>query len=108
MENALLVGLSRQMALSNELDIVANNIANIDTTGYKSDNAQFGAFLMPDAREDDFSGNDRRVEVTCRSAETGSISARAHCTRTGNPLDVAISGNAFTCRADATRPALHP
>ena len=50
MENALLVGLSRQMALSNELDIVANNIANIDTTGYKSDNALFGAFLMRRAR----------------------------------------------------------
>ena len=33
MENALLVGLSRQMALSHELDVVANNIANIDTTG---------------------------------------------------------------------------
>ncbi|MGH6676729.1 MAG: flagellar basal body protein, partial [Xanthobacteraceae bacterium] len=30
MENALLVGLSRQMALTHDIDIVANNIANID------------------------------------------------------------------------------
>ena len=44
MENALLVGLSRQMALTHELDVIANNIANIDTTGFKSDNALFANF----------------------------------------------------------------
>ena len=61
MENALLVGLSRQMALSHELDVIANNIANIDTTGYKADNAAFSEFLMPDASDNDFSGKDKRV-----------------------------------------------
>ena len=35
MDNALYVGLSRQMVLRRELDIVANNIANADTTGFK-------------------------------------------------------------------------
>ena len=35
MDNALYVGLSRQMMLRREMDIVANNIANIDTTGFK-------------------------------------------------------------------------
>ena len=35
MDNALYVGLSRQMTLRRELDIVANNIANADTTGFK-------------------------------------------------------------------------
>jgi len=35
MDNALYVGLSRQMTLRHELDIVANNIANADTTGFK-------------------------------------------------------------------------
>ena len=61
MENALLVGLSRQMALSHELDIVANNIANIDTTGYKADNALFAQYLMPKASDDQFTGSDRRI-----------------------------------------------
>ena len=37
MENALLVGLSRQIALQRELDVVANNIANLNTTGFKAD-----------------------------------------------------------------------
>ena len=33
MENALLVGLSRQMVLGRQLDVVANNIANLNTNG---------------------------------------------------------------------------
>jgi flagellar basal body rod protein FlgG len=41
MQNSLLVGLSRQMSLSHQIDIIANNIANIDTTGFKADNAAF-------------------------------------------------------------------
>ncbi|MGH6966578.1 MAG: flagellar basal-body rod protein FlgF [Phenylobacterium sp.] len=35
MDNALYVGLSRQMVLRREMDIVANNIANADTSGFK-------------------------------------------------------------------------
>ena len=35
MENAAYVGLSRQMTLRRELDVVANNIANQDTVGFK-------------------------------------------------------------------------
>ncbi|TMJ04368.1 MAG: flagellar biosynthesis protein FlgF, partial [Alphaproteobacteria bacterium] len=47
MENASLVGLSRQMALQRELDVVSNNIANLNTTGFKADNVVFQEFLMP-------------------------------------------------------------
>lgn len=35
MDNALFVGLSRQMLLRHEMDVVANNIANADTAGFK-------------------------------------------------------------------------
>ncbi|CAN7233567.1 flagellar basal-body rod protein FlgF [Phenylobacterium sp. LjRoot219] len=35
MENALYVALSRQMVLRRQMDIVANNIANADTAGFK-------------------------------------------------------------------------
>ena len=34
MQNTLLIGLSRQVALQRELDVVSNNIANMNTTGY--------------------------------------------------------------------------
>jgi flagellar basal-body rod protein FlgF len=94
MENALLVGLSRQMALMRELDIVANNVANINTTGYKSDNALFGEYLMPRASDQSFAGRDRRIDFVQDRASWVDMSAGA-VERTGNPLDVAIEGNAF-------------
>jgi len=94
MENALLVGLSRQMSLMRELDIVANNIANIDTTGYKADHAAFSEFLMPGARDNDFAGNDRRVSFVQDRASWIDLSPGS-IERTGNPLDLAIDGKGF-------------
>jgi flagellar basal-body rod protein FlgF len=94
MENALLVGLSRQMALGHELDIIANNVANIDTTAFKADNAAFGQYLMPRARDEQFSGSDRRISFVQDRASWIDFSPGA-VQKTGNPLDVAIDGNAF-------------
>jgi|HubBroStandDraft_2_1064218.scaffolds.fasta_scaffold287732_2 flagellar basal-body rod protein FlgF len=94
MENALLVGLSRQMALMHELDIVANNVANINTTGYKADNTLFSEYLMPRASDQSFTGRDRRVDFVQDRASWVDMSPGA-VERTGNPLDVALQGNAF-------------
>jgi flagellar basal-body rod protein FlgF len=94
MENALLVGLSRQMALSHELDIIANNIANIDTTGYKADNASFSEFLMPRASDGQFSGGDKRVSFVQDRASWIDLSPGS-IQRTGDPLNVAIDGPGY-------------
>jgi len=94
MENALLIGLSRQMALSRQLDIVANNIANIDTTGFKADNAAFSEYIMPGASDGQFSGKDRRVSFVEDRATWIDFSPGA-LQRTGNPLDVAIDGKGY-------------
>jgi flagellar basal-body rod protein FlgF/flagellar basal-body rod protein FlgG len=94
MQNALLVGLSRQMALSRELDVVANNIANIDTTGYKADNAAFTEYLMSGAKDGEFRGKDQRVSFVEDRATWIDLSPGA-LERTGNPLDVAINGKGY-------------
>jgi len=49
-ENAAYVGLSRQMTLRRELDIVANNIANADTTGFKVEQLLLGEEIGERAR----------------------------------------------------------
>jgi flagellar basal-body rod protein FlgF len=41
MQNALYVGLSRQIALHREMDVIANNLANMDTNGFKADGVTF-------------------------------------------------------------------
>jgi len=94
MENALLVGLSRQMALSHELDVVANDIANVNTTGFKADNASFSEFLMTKARDNDFSGKDKRVSFV-QDRNTWIDLSQGAVERTGNPLDIAIDGKGY-------------
>ena len=52
MENAAYVALSRQMTLRRELDIVANNIANADTTGFKVEQLLVGTEVGERARNE--------------------------------------------------------
>jgi flagellar basal-body rod protein FlgF/flagellar basal-body rod protein FlgG len=94
MENFALIGLSRQISLSRELEVVANNIANIDTTGYKADGSVFHEFLMPVARHGHFEGNDQRLSFVHDRATWHNFSNGA-LRQTGNPLDVSIDGDAF-------------
>jgi flagellar basal-body rod protein FlgF len=94
MANADLIGLSRQIALQRQLDVVANNIANLNTTGYKADNSLFERFLMPDASNEQFPGGDRQPSFVIDRATWLDMSP-GPVQRTGNPLDVAIDGNGF-------------
>jgi flagellar basal-body rod protein FlgF len=92
MQNTLLVGLSRQMALSRELDVIANNVANLDTTGFKADGSLFESFLSSAARGDETGG---RVSFV-RDRGVWHDMSQGPIEHTGNPLDVAIDGkNAF-------------
>src|SRR5436305_3387922 len=94
MENGSLVGLSRQIALARELDVIANNSANLNTTGFKADNVVFQEYLMPEARANQFAANDRLLSFVQDRATWLDLS-QGPVEQTGNPLDVAISGNAF-------------
>lgn len=94
MENALLIGLSRQMSLRRELDVVANNVANLNTTGFKADTAIFEEFIMPGASDDQFAPPDRRLSFV-QDRSTWHDLSQGPVKQTGNPLDVAIDGNAF-------------
>jgi flagellar basal-body rod protein FlgF len=94
MDNSLLIGLSGQVALSRELEIVANNLANINTTGYKSDRSMFEQILMPEANAGEFPPGSQRPSYV-RDRATWHNFGPGSILRTGGPLDVAIDGNAF-------------
>ncbi len=95
MENALLIGLSRQVALARELDVVANNIANVDTNGFKRRGTVFQEYLAPTARHEHFrAGQDRRLSYVWDRG-TALTYSQGTMERTGNPLDVAIQGDAL-------------
>ncbi|MDD1532944.1 MULTISPECIES: flagellar basal-body rod protein FlgF [unclassified Bradyrhizobium] len=94
MQNALLIGLSRQMTLERQMDVIANNVANANTNGFKADHSLFEEYLNSNAREDNFIGADRRVSYvqdrgTFRDVGPGPMEM------TKNPLDLAITGDAY-------------
>ena len=95
MENVLLIATSRQMALRREMDVIANNVANVTTNGFKRRMSTAREFQMPVASADSFRrGEDRRVSFvvdrgTPLDLRLGTLEP------TNNPMDVALSGNAF-------------
>ena len=76
------------------MNAIADNIANVNTVGFKADSSLFEEYLMPGAHEDNFKGSDRRVSyVQDRGTYRNFTQGPAEQTR--NPLDIAISGDAF-------------
>ena len=94
MENAQLIGLSRQIALQRQMDVVANNIANINTSGFKSEQLLFEEYLMPVARDRDFAALDQQLSYTDDWTTIHDMAGGA-LVQTGNPLDVALQGEGF-------------
>lgn len=94
MENALLIGLSRQMALGRELDVIANNMANVSTNGFKARQSRFQEYLMPVASADAFGAPDRKLSFVAEAGTALDVAAGA-IERTGSPLDAAIKGDGF-------------
>jgi len=93
-ENAQLISLSRQIALQRQMDVVANNMANITTTGFKGEQLLFEEYVMPVARDRDFPTMDQPLSyvqdwATVHDMGAGSIE------QTGNDLDVALNGDGF-------------
>ena len=45
MDNTTYIALSRQSSLWNQLEVVANNLANVNTTGFKKSKIEFQDLL---------------------------------------------------------------
>ena len=94
MQNALFVGVSSQVALQRELEVIANNMANVSTTGFKSRNSRFQEYLMPVASADSFQRPDRRLSYVIDQGTALDL-GQGPIEQTGNPLHVAVRGEAF-------------
>lgn len=81
------VTLSRQSGLMNEMRLVANNIANANTTGYRQQGLVFSEFIrdMPNTPSLSMS----RAEARNTSLQQGVL------TETGGQFDFAIEGDGF-------------
>jgi flagellar basal-body rod protein FlgF len=88
MENTIYLGLSRQMTLQTKLDVIANNVANMSTPGYRGQNLLFSEYVSkPRGSTDSLSFVYDPGQY--QNTESGSVSY------TENPLDIYLSGPGF-------------
>ena len=88
MENSLYIGLSKQVVLKENMDIIAQNVANVNTPGYRAQNMVFSEYISdPRHMDEDMSLvlDYGQYQMT----DPGSMK------ETGNPLDIALIGNGF-------------
>lgn len=87
MENAIYATLTRQTGLKREMAVVANNIANLSTTGFKREGVVFSEYvtaLSPDPSLSMARASGRHVDLSQGSLEN-----------TGGSFDFAILGDGF-------------
>jgi flagellar basal-body rod protein FlgF len=86
MQSSLYVALSAQVAMEKRLNTIANNVANMNTGGFRADEVKFEEILSLAAKEN----------VSFASSGQNFVSRRTGpIVKTDNPLDVAIQGEAW-------------
>ncbi len=91
MENPTYLVLSRMVAQTNAMDVIANNIANASTPGFKETNMQFSSYVTPDGSK--VPGGSSLAFASSdgawRDTQTGTVKY------TGSALDLAITGDGY-------------
>ena len=86
MQSNFYVGLSGQLAIEKRLQTVANNIANMNTAGFRADGVTFESVLSTTGAEPVSFSTPGETFISRRAGEV---------TKTDNPLDVAVQGDAW-------------
>jgi len=84
-------GLSGLNASSKNLDVIGNNIANANTTGFKSSRAEFAEMIASSLGTSGSKNAGIGVEVAAVAQQF----TQSNFAITGNSLDAAINGNGF-------------
>ncbi len=83
---ALVESVETLLAQEQRMNQIANNLANVDTSGYKKENVTFWEML--------FTAHDDRQRVG-KAMRVISDHSQGPMEMTGNPLDIAIEGEGF-------------
>lgn len=92
MDNTKYIALSRQMALWKQMDFVSNNMANMNTSGYKQDEAVFSSYLV---KTENGKGMAKEPLVFTQDYATYKDFSEGMISETGNTFDLALQGDAF-------------
>ncbi|MFA5957180.1 flagellar basal-body rod protein FlgF [Hyphomicrobium sp.] len=87
MQSNIYVALSAQLSLQRRLDTLANNVANVNTVGYRGEEVSFEELVSP-------SSGSKPVSFVSKG-ENHISTKGGEITQTGNALDVAVRGDAW-------------
>lgn len=90
MENSLYVGLSRQLVLDHAMTLVANNVSNANTAGYRAQNPMFEEYIT---KSNGYTGQDP-LSMVYDMGQYDTTSA-GPVQLTGGTYDVALMGPGF-------------
>lgn len=82
-------------SMQDRLDVVANNLANVSTTGYKSQNGYFSDLVYRNMRAGAGDNGNTTYGAGTKLKETALNFAQGNLTQTNLPLDYAINGDGF-------------
>ena len=100
---ALAIAATGMNAQQTNLEVIANNIANINTTGYKRAKAEFSDLIyqndraegVPNAGGQDVIPEGAQVGLGVRTVGVRNLHIQGSLNQTTNPLDVAINGRGW-------------
>ena len=102
MDAALWAAKTGLDAQQTEMSVISNNLANVNTTGYKEDRAVFEDLLYQnqtqvgaDTSQTTQSPSGLSIGTGVQVVSTEKEYGQGSLTQTGNPLDVAIQGQGF-------------
>lgn len=100
---SLSTGATGMMAQQLNVEVISNNIANMSTTAFKRQRAEFQDLLYQNLRRPGATSSDAntivpsgiQIGVGVRAAGVYRIHEQGNLTTTGNPYDIAINGKGF-------------
>ncbi len=93
MDNSLLVSLSQQLAAYRAMDVIANNIANASTPGFKRETAKFEEYVTH-VRPSEVQKGPQALSFVKDAGVVRDL-GQGEMTSTGATLDFAINGKGF-------------
>ena len=100
---ALSIAATGMLAQQTNVEVIANNIANMNTTGFKRQRAEFQDLLYQNLDRAGAASSDSgtvvpagiQIGVGVRTAAVYRITAQGNLASTDNPYDLAIQGKGF-------------
>ena len=98
MNGAFYIGATGLSAQQSALEVVANNIANVNTTAFKRSETQFSALVSPQAAPGGAPSTSQNLSGSLSGVMVGAtpiVLTEGSLQQTGQPLDLAIEGAGF-------------